>query len=70
MFRTIFLFSDTKLSEVYNSALKYVQSNRPELAEKMTKNIGFGMGIEFREASLLITNKTNIRAKKGKSCKR
>lgn len=56
---------DTKLSEVYNSALKYVQSNRPELAEKMTKNVGFGMGIEFREASLLITNKTNIRAKKG-----
>ena len=57
--------SGARLSEVYEATVKYVQSNRPELVEKLTKNFGFGMGIEFREAALLITNKTNVRAKKG-----
>ena len=57
--------SDVKLSEVYDTAVKFVKDKRPELVEKLTKNIGFGMGIEFREAALLITNKTNVRAKKG-----
>ena len=64
-FRVYSTISDTKLSEVYDCANKYVQSNRPELVEKMTKNVGFAMGIEFREAALLITNKSNVRAKKG-----
>ena len=57
--------SDVKLSEVYDTAVKFVKDKRPELVEKLTKNMGFGMGIEFREAALLITNKTNVRAKKG-----
>ena len=57
-----------KLSEVYETAVKYVKEKRPELVEKLTKNVGFGMGIEFREAALLITNKTNVRAKKGERC--
>ncbi|XP_069114488.1 LOW QUALITY PROTEIN: FACT complex subunit SPT16-like [Argopecten irradians] len=54
-----------RLSEVYEHTVSYVKKERPELIDKMTKNIGFAMGIEFREGSLLISGKSNIKAKKG-----
>ncbi|XP_045194199.1 FACT complex subunit SPT16-like [Mercenaria mercenaria] len=54
----------TKLSAVYDSAAGYVKSKRPELLDKMTKNVGFAMGIEFREGSMLITGKSQIPVKK------
>jgi len=56
---------NTKLSEVYDVAYKHVKSNKPELVDKMTKNMGFAMGIEFREGALLITGKCQVSAKKG-----
>ena len=52
---------------MYDCAVKLVKSERPELLEKMTKSFGFAMGVEFREGSLLISGKTNVPAKKGKS---
>lgn len=44
---------------IYNSALEYVESNRPDLVPHLTKNFGFGMGIEFRESALLISPKNS-----------
>ena len=61
------MFSGTKLSEVYNSAVATVKEEKPELVEKLTKSAGFGTGIEFREGSLLIAGKTNVTVRKGQS---
>ncbi|RUS80854.1 hypothetical protein EGW08_011373 [Elysia chlorotica] len=54
-----------KLSEVYEAGLAIVKKNHPELESNLIKSFGFGMGIEFREASLLIASKTKAPAKKG-----
>merc|ERR1711988_404169 len=54
-----------KLSEVYDAGVALVKKKKPELVDKLTKSFGFAMGIEFRESSLLISNKTGIPAKKG-----
>lgn len=55
----------TKLCDVYNAAIAFVEKEHKELVNKMTKNIGFATGIEFRESSLVITSKTMAVAKKG-----
>ncbi|KAI0233392.1 FACT complex subunit SPT16 [Lamellibrachia satsuma] len=55
----------TKLSEVYQAAVNLVKSEKPAYVEKMTKSVGFAMGIEFREGSLLISGKSSAPAKKG-----
>lgn len=54
-----------KMSAVYDHAISFVKKARPELVEKMTKTVGFVMGIEFREGSLLLSAKTSIKIKKG-----
>lgn len=55
----------TKVSAVYDAVVDIVKKERPNLLSKLTKNLGFVTGIEFREGSMLITNKTQITAKKG-----
>ncbi|KAF6032508.1 dre4 [Bugula neritina] len=54
-----------KLRSVYQHGVEYVKSKRPELVDKLTKNFGFAMGIEFRESSYLIGPKTDATARKG-----
>lgn len=54
-----------KLCDVYNAALEHVTEKKPDFQANFVKNVGFGMGIEFREGSLLITSKNNHVAKKG-----
>merc|ERR1719245_1356418 len=54
-----------KLSAVYNAAMENVKKERPELADKMNKNFGFAMGIEFREGSLVIGPNCDVKVKKG-----
>lgn len=54
-----------KLCDVYNAALEHVTKEKPDFQTNFVKNVGFGMGIEFREGSLLITSKNNHVAKKG-----
>nr|XP_027230810.1 FACT complex subunit spt16-like isoform X1 [Penaeus vannamei] len=54
-----------KLSDVYDEVYKHVKSKREDLVEKLTKAVGFGMGIEFRESSLLVGPKTTSAARKG-----
>ncbi|RXG55238.1 FACT complex subunit spt16 [Armadillidium vulgare] len=59
------LQAGVKLCEVYEEANNHINSNRPDLTDKFTKSVGFGMGIEFRESTLLIGPKTSLTAKKG-----
>ncbi|XP_077983541.1 FACT complex subunit SPT16-like [Glandiceps talaboti] len=54
-----------KLNEVYQAVVSAVKSKKPQLVEKLTKNVGFVTGIEFREGSLVINAKTDAKAKKG-----
>ena len=60
------LRAGAKLSSVYQTVrTKLSESKIPNLAEKLGKNIGFGMGIDFRESALLIGAKNDQIAKKG-----
>lgn len=54
-----------KLCDVYNAGLEFAKKEKPQLVDKLTKNFGFGMGIEFRESSLTIGPKTTAVALKG-----
>lgn len=58
------LQAGAKLSDVYEELNKHIKSKRSDLAEKFTKGAGFGMGIEFRESSLVIGPKTSLKATK------
>jgi len=59
------LRAGTKLSDVYNAAIANVKKEKPNLVEKLNKNFGFVMGIEFREGSLVIGPNCDLQAKKG-----
>ena len=54
-----------KLSDVYDSVASKVKSERPDLVDKLTKNFGFSMGIEFRDAAISIAPNCNTVVKKG-----
>uniref|UniRef100_A0A8C4QTG7 FACT complex subunit n=1 Tax=Eptatretus burgeri TaxID=7764 RepID=A0A8C4QTG7_EPTBU len=54
-----------KLCDVYQAVLNHLNQTKPELSDKITKNLGFAMGIEFREGSLVINAKNQCKAKKG-----
>ncbi|XP_026545907.1 FACT complex subunit SPT16-like, partial [Notechis scutatus] len=56
---------DAKLCEVYAAVMDMVKKQKPELLSKITKNLGFAMGIEFREGSLIINSKNQYCLKKG-----
>ena len=54
-----------KMSSVYDKVVAKTKKERPDLVEKLTKNFGFVMGIEFREPSLSIAPNCNAIVKKG-----
>uniref|UniRef100_H0X7Z7 FACT complex subunit n=1 Tax=Otolemur garnettii TaxID=30611 RepID=H0X7Z7_OTOGA len=60
-----FLLLGVKICDVYNAVMDVVKKQKPELLNKITKNLGFGMGIEFREGSLVINSKNQYKLKKG-----
>ncbi|KAI8148314.1 FACT complex subunit-domain-containing protein [Fennellomyces sp. T-0311] len=49
-----------KIRDVYQQAQEYIKAKRPDLEKNFTRSIGFGMGIEFREASYVLHAK-NVR---------
>ncbi|KAM5192405.1 FACT complex subunit SPT16 [Mantella aurantiaca] len=55
----------TKICEVYQAVMDQVKKQKPELMSKITKNLGFAMGIEFREGSLVVNSKNQYKLKKG-----
>lgn len=54
-----------ELCEVYNTAVEYVKSKRPELVDKMIKSLGFVTGSEFRVSSMVINSKNTTKVEKG-----
>ena len=58
--------SGVSLQDVYQTGVKLVRDERPDLEEGMTKSFGFAMGIEFRENSLVVGPRTESIARKGK----
>lgn len=54
-----------RLCDVYSTAIEMVETERPELKDHFTRNVGFATGIEFREGSLLISPKCQLPARKG-----
>lgn len=46
-----------KIKDVYGKAMALIKSKRPDLEKNFTKNVGFGMGIEFREANYVLNGK-------------
>ncbi|KAI3400100.1 hypothetical protein diail_4330 [Diaporthe ilicicola] len=49
--------------DVYNKALGYVKSKKPELEKHFVKNVGFGIGLENKDPTLVLNGK-NARALK------
>lgn len=44
-------------NDIYSAAVKYVAEKRPDLSSNLVKNIGFGIGIEFRDSTFLLNSK-------------
>ena len=59
------LVDGARICDVYNSIFNLVQSKDESLLDKLTKNFGFSIGLEFREGSLLITSKNRSKIKRG-----
>ncbi|KAL1669350.1 FACT complex subunit-domain-containing protein [Schizophyllum commune] len=45
--------------DVYQHALDYVRDKSPDLEKNFVKNVGFSMGIEFRDPTFLLSGKNN-----------
>ena len=54
-----------KMCDVYHSTVDFVKKENAELVEKLTKNFGSVMGIEFRENSLSLAPNCEAVIKKG-----
>ncbi|KAF8163125.1 FACT complex subunit SPT16 [Crassisporium funariophilum] len=52
-----FMKDGTSARDVYQHAVSYVKSNKPDLEKFFVKNLGFGMGIEFRDAAYILSPK-------------
>ncbi|EGN96171.1 hypothetical protein SERLA73DRAFT_94229 [Serpula lacrymans var. lacrymans S7.3] len=49
--------------DVYQYALAQVKEKKPELEKNFVKNVGFGMGVEFRDSAYLLSPKNSRRLK-------
>jgi nucleosome binding factor SPN SPT16 subunit len=48
---------------VYKEALRFVQEKKPDIAKYFVSNIGFGIGLEFRDAYSLLKLESKVVAK-------
>ncbi|TMW55175.1 hypothetical protein Poli38472_013937 [Pythium oligandrum] len=53
------------IAKVVEKIRKFIQSRNATLFAKLTKNLGFGIGLEFRESSNLLTAKNTTVIKEG-----
>ncbi|KAF2735553.1 SPT16-domain-containing protein [Polyplosphaeria fusca] len=51
--------------EVYNKALNLLKSKKPDLVDKFPKNVGYGIGTENKDGTLLLSGKNNRTLKDG-----
>lgn len=47
--------------EVYESATKFIEDKKPELLQHFTKNVGFLIGLEFRDSNFILNAKNDNR---------
>ncbi|KAJ3168124.1 FACT complex subunit spt16 [Irineochytrium annulatum] len=51
--------------DLYTQAVEYIKEKRPELADKFVKNMGYGIGIEFKESTYALATKSTKALKNG-----
>jgi nucleosome binding factor SPN SPT16 subunit len=51
--------------DVYNKAVSLIKSKKPELEKHFLKNVGFGIGLETKDATLLLNGKSQRTLKDG-----
>ncbi|KAJ8699613.1 FACT complex subunit spt16 [Pleurotus ostreatus] len=49
--------------DVYQHAVDFIKAKKPELEKKFVKNIGFGMGVELRDSTYLLSPKNTRKLK-------
>lgn len=54
-----FIKDGVACKDVYLHALSYVREKNVELEKHFVKNVGFGMGVEFRDSAYLLSAKNN-----------
>jgi nucleosome binding factor SPN SPT16 subunit len=54
-----------KIRDIYQKAIALIKSKRPDLEKNFIKTVGFGMGIEFREANYVLNPKNPKELKNG-----
>ncbi|KAF8350878.1 FACT complex subunit SPT16 [Amanita rubescens] len=59
-----FIHDGVSARDIYQFALNYVKERQPELEKHLVKNIGFAMGIEFRDSAYLLSAKNSRVVKK------
>ncbi|OQV21600.1 FACT complex subunit spt16 [Hypsibius exemplaris] len=59
------LTAGARLCDVYEAGIAWLREKKPDLLENVKKNFGFATGLEFREAFLVINEKTTHMARKG-----
>ncbi|KAG8680215.1 FACT complex subunit spt16, partial [Ceratobasidium sp. 395] len=55
----------TPAKDVYMHAVSYIKQKKPDLEKHFTKNVGFGMGLEYRDSSYLLSPKNGRQVKAG-----
>ncbi|KAN0124045.1 FACT complex subunit SPT16 [Russula decolorans] len=53
----------TVARDLYQHALSYVKKHKPDFEKHFVKNIGFGMGMEFRDSTYLLSPKNSRQLK-------
>ena len=54
-----------QISTIFSKSLQFTESKRPELKNHLPNNLGFGMGLEFRESDYVINAKNTRELKQG-----
>ncbi|CAB4251990.1 similar to Saccharomyces cerevisiae YGL207W SPT16 Subunit of the heterodimeric FACT complex (Spt16p-Pob3p) [Maudiozyma barnettii] len=55
-------------AQIYNETVEYIKEKRPELSQHFTKNIGFMIGLEFRDSCFILNTKNEKRTVTGGQC--
>ncbi|CCF59008.1 hypothetical protein KAFR_0F04130 [Kazachstania africana CBS 2517] len=54
--------------EIYESVVKYMETQKPDLVSHFTKNIGSLMGLEFRDSNFVLNTKNDYRKVSAGDC--
>ncbi|TIA79246.1 hypothetical protein E3P89_03431 [Wallemia ichthyophaga] len=55
----------TQLSTIYETAVDFIRKTKPDLLDKLSKNLGFATGIYFRDSTFMISQKSTRTISKG-----